>query len=179
MKSVFLVTTLLFTSTVMAEDLAKRDSLFDLGVSTGWNGPAGGAGVTAEFRVIEDLGAGLALGTGLWGVRVSPQASYYPFGVEPGLYVAGGMSLNLGGESKSQNVVLVERDVVPTLNAFVGWRVKRFDFGYLNLSAGYSLALTQDNYRGKSGALGSSVSSLYESSQPGGVLLGVSSGFTI
>ena len=47
----------------------------DVGFSTGWNSPAGIAGMQAEYRPLEILGTGLGVGKGVWGWRITPQAS--------------------------------------------------------------------------------------------------------
>ena len=70
----------------------------DIGTSTGLNNPAGMYGIETDFRLLDRVSVGILGGNGAWGIRLTPQARLYPFGVSrAGLFLEAGMSLNFGG----------------------------------------------------------------------------------
>jgi hypothetical protein len=162
---------------------AMADSVprLDLAASSGWNNPAGTYGGSAEFRPIEQLGFSVGAGSAAWGLRLSPQVIYYPFGAESGAYVLGGASLNLGGDEQvtvnDVEVYSIQRDLAISANLAAGWRISVLRQGFVNLMAGYSLGLGDDVFRDKNGKeLDGLTEGIYSAATPGGPIVAISAG---
>jgi hypothetical protein len=156
----------------------------DVGVSSGFNNPGGIYGVEADFRLIDRISVGLAAGSGAWGMRITPQARLYPFGISSaGLFLESGLSLNLGGKATatSNGEVIQEADMAfaPVVNLSLGYRVGIRQWGWWAIRFGYGFRLNDSSYTLRdSTALDPLLETVLSASKPGGFLLGVSGGFS-
>jgi hypothetical protein len=122
----------------------------DLGLASGFNSPSGTIGLETNFRLVDYVGVGVVGGAGAWGWRITPQVRFYPFGVSSvGLFLEGGLSLNLGGivytnpYSETDATVL---DLTPTLTTALGYRFPfRNNKAWGLLRVGYAFRLNRDN----------------------------------
>ncbi len=157
----------------------------DVGASFGLNNPAGIYGLEGDFRIVDHFSAGVGLGMGAWGFRVTPQVRVYPFGINTvGLFVEAGVSVNTGGPAdltvNGEVLQTVERDVTPTANLGLGYRGKITRHGWWGLRAGWQHRFAQDNYRSTDGQpVNVLLDGATQFTQPGGLMLGVSGGFSI
>jgi hypothetical protein len=128
----------------------------DIGVASGFNNPSGIYGFETNYRFMDHVGVGLLGGNGAWGLRLTPQVRLYPFGVSnSGLFLEGGLSLNLGGESFIE--VNGERQTVdqlftPVVTTALGYRIPFVENkAWFLLRAGWGFRLAQDNIRVQGG----------------------------
>jgi hypothetical protein len=159
---------------------------WDIGLSGGFNNPAGVYGVETSFRFIDHLSVGAAAGNGAWGIRVSPLARVYPLGASRlGLFLEGGASFNLGGtadlKTNGQVVQQAEMRFTPVVDAALGYRFSLGRHGWIALRAGYGIKLGgNDNYGVVGGgAVNPLLGTVLELAQPGGFMGGLSAGFSI
>jgi len=122
---------------------------FDLGVSSGYNNPAGMLGLEGEYRLYDFLGVGLEGGLGLWGLRFSPVVHGYPFGAANlGLFGELALSLNTGGHG-TQTIGTTTTDFdkqwAPTVSVAVGLRRQWLTYFWTTVKLGYQWKLTGAN----------------------------------
>lgn len=157
----------------------------DLGVSGGINNPAGIYGVEGDFRIDDRFSAGLGFGKGAWGLRITPQARLYPFTIhEAGLFLETGVSLNTGGSMdlrvNGQVAQTVDMYVTPTANIAVGWRQQVGRYFWWSARAGWQQRLYNSNHAVRGGGpIDSNMQGMVNLSNPGGLSLGLSGGFTL
>ena len=131
----------------------KPASMFpklDIGIASGFNSPSGIYGFETNYRLMDHVGLGLLGGNGAWGLRLTPQVRLYPFGVSnAGLFLEGGLSLNLGGESYIEvNGVRQTADQLftPVVTSALGYRIAFMENkAWFLLRAGWAFRLNQDN----------------------------------
>ncbi len=157
----------------------------DIGGTTGINNPGGFYGAEAQYRLVDQLALGVAGGSGAWGPRVTPEVRYYPFGASRvGFFLESGLSFNFGGRSdlKVNGVVTESANLLmtPVVNAALGYRFSFGQRGWLALRVGYGFSLRSDNVTTDTGAPPSSLLKVgIDLSQPGGLMAGLSAGFSI
>ena len=173
------------TPQVSLFDVERPYRLIDIGATGGFNNPGGIIGAEVDFRLFTGyLSAGLSGGQGAWGVRVSPHARVYPFGLDvAGLFVEGAFSMNFGGmtETKVNGVVIesAERLVTPVLHVGAGWRQTLNSFTWLLFRVGWGFRFTDDNFRYQLGNGDGGLGAVLSLSEPGGFSIGLSAGFAI
>ena len=173
------------TPQVSLFDVERPYRLIDIGATGGFNNPGGIIGAEVDFRLFTGyLSAGLSGGQGAWGVRVSPHARVYPFGLDvAGLFVEGAFSMNFGGmtETKVNGVVIesAERLVTPVLHVGAGWRQTLNSFTWLLFRVGWGFRFTDDNFHYKVGNGDAGLASVLSLSEPGGFSVGLSAGFAL
>ncbi len=165
--------------------LPESKHRLDLGLSTGWNGPAGTEGVEADFRVIDHLSIGLGAGSAAWGLRFTPQVRAYPFGINrAGLFLEAGLALNTGGSTaltvNGQVAQTADLLFTPAANAALGYR---FSFGkwvWMALRAGWSVSLRSNNVSVRGGGeLDPALKLVTDALSPGGPILGLTAGVAL
>jgi hypothetical protein len=161
----------------------------DVGGSVGFNNAGGlgfftGFGLAADLRLVDFLSVGAGVGGGMWGPRFTAHSRVYPLGVSRGLFLQGALAYNLGARSWLDEAIRaegrVDRDPVTTANASLGFRKDMGARGWLAFEAGWSFRLNPARYH----AVGLSVLTEDEKEElrfarPGGVLLGISGGFSV
>jgi hypothetical protein len=160
---------------------------WDIAVSGGINNPAGIIGLESDLRFTPFFSVGVAGGIGTWGPRLSPQFRVYPFGADwwnLGVFVETGLSVNLGGQAEiadGSTTTLVVRTPTPALNISVGLR-RHFGerlFGIVRAGWGVAPRGVATNYTVVGGTpLSPTAQAVLNGSQPGGVLLGASFGYS-
>ena len=160
---------------------------FDIAVSGGINNPAGVIGLESELRFTPFFSVEVAGGVGTWGPRLSPQFRVYPFGADGwnlGVFVETGLSVNLGGQaeiSDGSTKTLVVRNPAPALNVSMGLRRHFGEHLFGTVRAGWEVAPgpAATNYTVVGGAtLSPTAQAVLNGSQPGGVILGASFGYS-
>lgn len=159
---------------------------FDIAVSGGINNPAGIIGLESDLRFSPFFSVGVAGGIGTWGPRLSPQFRVYPFGADwwnLGVFVETGLSVNLGGQAEitDGSPVLVVKAPTPALNISMGLR-RHFGerlFGIVRAGWGVAPRAAATNYTVVGGAtLSPAAQAVLNGSQPDGVILGASFGYS-
>jgi hypothetical protein len=155
----------------------------DVGGSFGWNSPGGLRGFELDYRVFDHVSLGTGLGEGLWGLRITPHARIYPLGIQrAGLFLEGGVSFNSGDFPWTEKVTLegveITRNPTRVANAALGYRFVIQKRGWLAVRAGWGFALTPDAYSAAA-PLSDAATRAMRISQPGGVILGISGGFSL
>lgn len=167
---------------------AAPPARLDLGVTGGFNNPGGVFGATTDFRVIHFLSVGMDLGFGGWGLRTTPHARVYPFGVgHLSPFVEGDLSLNFGGPVKtnvisgpsSSSITIIEEiePVAAVLLGLRGWWARHF---FAEGHLGWGFNLNQGAYHSADGRPIDDpiVNASYASAEPGGFIFGASVGFS-
>jgi hypothetical protein len=173
---------MLAAGSALAEESVERDvPSIDVGLSTGWNAPAGVYGLEAEYRLLDYVSAGVGVGSASWGYKVTPQLRLYPFTADLGLFAELGASINLGSESEASengNTQLIVQDTVTTLNGALGWRIDFANrWGWIALRAGYSYSLSDTPYHAKDGSeVAGFAKTVMDAITPGGPTFGIAGG---
>ncbi|RKH13859.1 hypothetical protein D7V97_04595 [Corallococcus sp. CA053C] len=160
----------------------------DVGGSFGFNNAGGlgfinGFGLESDLRLVDFLSVGAGVGAGLWGARFSAHARVYPLGVSRSFFVQGALAHNLGrrGEFEEDGVELrVIRYAASTANASLGYRRDLGSRGWIAFEAGWAFLLGGAAYS-TSGVreLTHSEEQVLGFARPGGVVLGISGGFSV
>ncbi|MCP3142784.1 hypothetical protein [Pyxidicoccus xibeiensis] len=160
----------------------------DVGGSFGFNNAGGigyftGFGLAADLRLVDFLSVGTGLGGGLWGPRLTAHARVYPLGVSRAFFLQGALAHNLGRDAwvgGEEEGVYVTRSDVTTANASLGWRHDLGSRGWLAFEAGWAFRLDTPRYRaGSQRPLTELEEQVLRFSRPGGVVLGISGGFSV
>jgi hypothetical protein len=166
---------------------ASRNHPWDFAVSGGINNPAGTVGLESDLRFTPYFSVGIAGGLGSWGPRLSPQFRVYPFGADwrnLGLFVETGLSVNLGGQVEigdGSTTSLLIRTPTVALNISTGIRQHFGEHLFALLRMGWQVAprAAATNYTVVGGAaLSPTAQAVVLGSQPGGVILGGSFGYS-
>lgn len=170
--------------------LNKRSSehRLDIGGSLGLNNAGGfgavpGFGLVADVRLFKGLSLGAGVGGGLGGIRLTAHSRLYPLGVANGLFLQGSVAANSGRSIRFEDgaqPVDVELLQATTANAALGYRFDMGRRGWIVLEAGWAFRLDERGYR-TSGTreLTDVEQSVVRFSQAGGLLLGLSGGFSV
>jgi hypothetical protein len=178
----------LFATPASAQEVQNETErtyrLLDLGVSTGWNNPAGYEGVEADFRVLDYVSVGLGAGNAMWGFRLTPQARVYPFGISrAGLFLEAGLSLNTGGSAEvTTNGATQTADLLltPAANVALGYRWQFGKWVSMALRAGWSFSLRNDNVAVRGGGdIDPALKLVTDASSPGGPIVGLTAGVAL
>jgi len=160
---------------------------WDIAVSGGINNPAGVIGLESDLRFTPFFSVGVAGGVGTWGPRLSPQFRVYPFGADwlnLGVFVETGLSVSLGGQVEigdGRTTNLVARTPTAALNVSMGLRRHFGEHLFGMVRAGWEVAprVAATNYTVVGGAtLSPAAQAVLNGSQPGGVILGASFGYS-
>ena len=161
----------------------------DVGGSVGFNNAGGlgfftGFGLTADVRLVDFLSVGAGVGGGMWGPRFTAHSRVYPLGISRFVFLQGALAYNLGSRSWLDEAIRAEgrvvRNDVTTANVSLGYRRDLGNRGWLAFEAGWSFRLNEARYH----PIGLSVLTDDEKEElrfarPGGVLLGLSGGFSV
>jgi hypothetical protein len=165
----------------LLEDLELKSPFptLDFGVATGFNNPSGFFGVETHLLLNEHVGVGVLGGFGAWGFRLTPQARLYPFNAsEVGLFLEGGLSLNLGGREGFPPKDPVTLGLTPTATTALGYRFPILDGqGWGLLRAGWGFRLREENLHSSDGT--PLAPGLYSLRQHEGFLIGAALGAVI
>ncbi|WP_164017507.1 hypothetical protein [Pyxidicoccus trucidator] len=161
----------------------------DVGGSFGFNNAGGvgfftGFGVAADVRLVDFLSLGAGVGGGLWGPRFTAHSRVYPLGVSRSFFLQGALAYNLGHDSyfdeDSRDEVRISRAGATTANASLGYRMDLGSRGWLAFEAGWAFRLRPAEYRATGRReLTDAEEQALRFSRPGGILLGISGGFSV
>ena len=160
----------------------------DVGGSFGFNNAGGlgfftGFGLQSDLRLVDFVSVGAGVGGGLWGARFTAHSRVYPLGVSRSFFIQGALSHNLGNtvDLEDRGVELrVERHAVSTANASLGYRRDLGSRGWLAFEAGWAFRLGDAEYTTNGvRELTHSESQVLRFSRPGGLILGISGGFSV
>jgi hypothetical protein len=162
----------------------------DVGGSFGFNNAGGfgyftGFGLAADMRLVDFLSVGAGVGGGLWGLRLTAHSRVYPLGVSRSFFLQGALAHNLGrnnwvGGEEDEGDVYVRRSDVSTANASLGWRQDLGSRGWLAFEAGWAFRLDTPRYQaGNQRPLTEMEQQALRFSRPGGLVLGISGGFSV
>lgn len=161
----------------------------DVGGSFGINNAGGmgllnGFGLTADLRLVDQLSVGAGIGRGLWGPRFTVHSRVYPLGISRSVFFQGALAYNLGMrpwfDEAIRKEARIDRDAVTTANASLGYRQDLGTRGWLAFEAGWAFRLNAARYHllGRS-VLTDDAKEDLRFARPGGVVLGVSGGFSV
>ncbi|MFP2911459.1 hypothetical protein ACLESD_41825 [Pyxidicoccus sp. 3LFB2] len=161
----------------------------DIGGSFGFNNAGGGGfvtgfGLAADLRLVDYLSVGAGVGGGLWGPRFTAHSRIYPLSVSRSFFLQGALAYNLGHDSyfdeDDRDEVRISRASVSTANASLGYRQDLGSRGWLAFEAGWAFRLGPAEYSatGRRELTDSEVQVL-RFSRPGGLVLGISGGFSV
>ncbi|NMO15694.1 hypothetical protein HPC49_02385 [Pyxidicoccus fallax] len=163
----------------------------DVGGSFGLNNAGGigfftGFGLAADLRLVDSLSVGAGVGGGLWGPRFTAHSRIYPLGVSRSFFLQGALAHNLGrnnwvgGDDEEDGGVHVTRSDVTTANASLGWRKDLGSRGWLVFEAGWAFRLDTPRFQtGGERPLTEMEEQVLRFARPGGVVLGISGGFSV
>jgi hypothetical protein len=170
-------------------DTPSHGHRLDVGGSFGFNNAGGlgyfnGFGLAADLRVVDFLSVGAGVGRGLWGSRFTAHSRVYPLGVSRSFFLQGALAHNRGRESwlgeEDEVDVRVILSAATTANASLGYRKDMGARGWLAFEAGWAFRLDPARYytRGER-ELTDTEEQVLRFSRPGGVVLGISGGFSV
>ncbi|PTL85423.1 hypothetical protein DAT35_01505 [Vitiosangium sp. GDMCC 1.1324] len=127
----------------------------DIGVSAGFNSPAGIYGGEIEYRALPWLGLNASGGVGAWGLRVGPLVRLYPLGARGfSPFAEAGVSFNLGSEVYSEingERRYADQLFTPVATASLGARIALGSRLYLTPRVGWAFRLREDNFQMRDG----------------------------
>ena len=162
-----------------------------IGFSTGINNPVGILGPQIDIAVLPVLSFATGIGLSTWGYKTYLEGRYYFKTCNRGWAVAGGVTHNTGldrVELTDAETIAGEMDVTVELKPQTNFMISGYHFFNLgrsgrnrfHLQAGYSVPITEVQYRQLSGApLTRKSSDAVMAIAPGGLILGLGFSFGV
>jgi hypothetical protein len=165
----------------------------DIGGAFGLNSTGGfslshgigpGYGLETDFRLLDFLSVGAAIGNGTWGPRLSASSRVYPLSIARSVFVQGTLGFNTGRSfdlaRQNEETLSVRLFPASTASASLGYRFDVAGRGWVALQAGWSFALHPASYTvtGERELTDLEQKAL-RFMRPSGLVLGISGGFSV